>query len=190
MRFCLLSWGRTACCLHMAGVGGVSMSSQAVGRVAVKVTGDVGSCSLTATLSLPCHCPGFTSFDFSLPHWSLIAPVGQVPPLAPFELFIPPVQGLLVPPYPTMKHMGSRGAGGPLVPQRLSPGLLNLCLRRAGAPGPQVCPVHQITFQLRNRQGSDPSLCTMLSGVGVIVPPRPGELTDFWAADEPSRGRV
>lgn len=132
------------------------MSSQAVGRVAVKVTGDVGSCSLTAH-PCPCSCHyRFTSFDFSLPHWSLIAPVGQVPPLAPFELLSHLSKASWS--HRTLKHMGSRGAGGPLwFPQTLSPGLLNLCpASGCGSWASSLSGSHQITFQLRNQQGSDP----------------------------------
>lgn len=83
VRFRLLSWGQDH--LLCWSWRGVSISSRAVGRVAVKVTGDV-SCSpdCHSVPALACHCPGFTSLDLSLPHCSLIAPVGQLPPLAPF----------------------------------------------------------------------------------------------------------
>ena len=68
---------------------GVSISSQAVGRVAVKVTGDVGGCSPDSrpVPVLACHWPEFTSFDLSLPHCSLIAPVRRLPPLALLNLY-------------------------------------------------------------------------------------------------------
>lgn len=91
MRVRLLSWGQDhLLCPRGWSWRGVSISSRAVGRVAVKVTGDV-SCSpdCHSVPALACHCPGLTSLDLNLLHWSLIAPVGQLPPLAPFESLSP-----------------------------------------------------------------------------------------------------
>lgn len=92
---------------------------------------------------------------------------------------------------PTVPYHEAHGLpwcrGTAVVPPNVVPGLLNPVCVGLGLLGLKFVWSTLITFQPRNQQGSDPSLCTMLSGVGVIVLRDPEELTDFWAADEPPK---